>query len=98
MSIMDQNKHLRMNQDGALIIPNATETDSGMYECRVTQDGIVQESVNLEIIQMKIKKSKHSLLAPKFGDNVTFDCIIEVCLYRLVLYLFHRDSVQFMYH
>ena len=86
MNILDQNKHLRMNQDGALIIPDANESDSGIYECRVTQDGIVQESVNLEIIQMKIEKSKHSLFAPNFGDNVTFDCIIEVCLYIFVLY------------
>ena len=89
MNILDQNKHLRMNQDGALIIPNATETDSGIYECRVTQDGIVQESVNLEIIQMKTEKS-NSLFAPNSGDNVTFDCIIEVGLYRSVLYLFHN--------
>ena len=67
-----------MNKDGALIIPNATKKDSGNYECRVTLDGIYQESIDLQILEKPFIISKPAAISLKSGSNVTFDCNIEV--------------------
>ena len=80
-NVADHDKHQSINEAGSLLIQNARGEDSGNYECRVTQDGIIQESIDLEIVQMKIiDRPKEELISLTPGDNVTFDCNIEVSL------------------
>ena len=80
-SVADHNKHQNIDDAGSLVIANASEEDSGNYECRVTQDGIIQESIDLEILQMNIiDKQEQASISLTPGDNATFDCKIEVSL------------------
>ncbi len=84
------NKKVSMNNDGGLLIPSATIRDSGNYECRVTHDGIYQESIDVQIIEKPLIISKPATISSKPGDNVTFDCNIEVCalFIKYILLLF----------
>ena len=80
-NVADHDKNQNINEAGSLVITNASAEDSGNYECRVTQDGIIQESIDLEIIQMNIfDEQEQTSISLTPGDNATFDCNIEVSL------------------
>ena len=89
-----------MNNDGGLLIPSANIKDSGNYECRVTHDGIYQESIDVQIIEKPLIISKPATISSKPGDNVTFDCNIEVCalFIKYILLSFKNMGIPYIAH